>query len=133
MMNISDLAMRDFAEISGGQQQRVFIARAIAQETGIMLLDEPTSSLDIKYQMSLMEILKKLVEELDISVIMAVHDLNMAVRYSNRLLMMSGGRIVAAGKPLDVLNENNMRVHYGVEAVAKSENGVPYIVPLKLV
>jgi iron complex transport system ATP-binding protein len=98
-----------------------------------MLLDEPTSSLDIKYQMSLMEILKKLVEELDMSVIMAIHDLNMAVRYSNRLLLMSDGMIVAAGNPLDVLNEHNMREHYGVEAVAKSENGVPYIVPLKLV
>nr|WP_321496261.1 ABC transporter ATP-binding protein [uncultured Methanolobus sp.] len=133
MLNIADLAMRDFARISGGQQQRVFIARAIAQETGIMLLDEPTSSLDIKYQMSLMEILKKLVDELDISVMMAIHDLNMAVRYSHRLILMSEGRIVAAGEPLDVLNENNMREHYGVEAVAKFENGVPYIVPLKLV
>jgi iron complex transport system ATP-binding protein len=133
MMDVLDFALRDYNEISGGQQQRVIIARAIAQETGILLLDEPTSSLDIKHQIGLMEIMGSLVKDLGISVIMAIHDLNIAARYSHRLLLMSGGRIVAAGSPMSVLNKENIREHYGVEALIKEENDIPYIIPLRSV
>ena len=131
MMAVSDFAFRAYNEISGGQQQRVIIARAIAQETGILLLDEPTSSLDIKHQVSLMEILSELAKDTGISVIMAIHDLNIAARYSQRILLMSKGRIVAAGDPMTVLNRENIREHYGVEALVKEEDGIPYIIPLK--
>jgi iron complex transport system ATP-binding protein len=131
MLGIPDLAFRDYNEISGGQQQRVIIARAIAQETGILLLDEPTSSLDIRHQIGLMELLKELVEDTGISVIMAIHDLNIAARYSERLLLMSEGRIVAAGSPAEVLSRENIGKYYGVEALVKEENGIPYIIPVK--
>ncbi|MGB3907026.1 MAG: ABC transporter ATP-binding protein [Methanomethylovorans sp.] len=133
MMGVSNFAFRDYNEISGGQKQRVIIARAIAQETGILLLDEPTSNLDIKHQISLMDVLDMLVKNLNISVIMTIHDLNIAARYSQRLLLMSNGRIVAAGNPLSVLNTENIRKYYGVEALVKEENDIPYIIPLKAV
>lgn len=133
IMDVLDFALRDYNEISGGQQQRVIIARAIAQETGILLLDEPTSSLDIKHQIGLMEIIRSLVRDFGISVIMAIHDLNIAARYSDRLLLMSGGKIIAAGSPMSVLNKENIRNHYGVEALIKEENDIPYVIPLRCV
>ncbi len=134
MLNIEDLAMRDINETSGGQQQRVFIARALAQEPDILLLDEPTSNLDIQHQLEVMEIIKDLVVKKRISAIMAVHDLNLASRYADRLIIMKGGRIVEAGSPPDVLTPENIRSVYGVEAEVINRNGgMPYILPIRSV
>jgi iron complex transport system ATP-binding protein len=85
MLNIEELAMRDINELSGGQQQKVFIARALTQEPDVLLLDEPTSNLDIKHQLEVMEIIKSIVREKEISAIMAIHDLNLASRYADRI------------------------------------------------
>jgi len=134
MLNIEDLAMRDINETSGGQQQRVFIARALAQEPDILLLDEPTSNLDIQHQLEVMEIIKDLVVKKGISAIMAVHDLNLASRYTDRVIIMKGGRIFDAGTPPDVLTPENIRLVYGVEAEVINRNGgMPYIIPLRSV
>ena len=134
MLNIEDLAMRDINETSGGQQQRVFIARALAQEPDILLLDEPTSNLDIQHQLEVMEIIKDLVAKKGISAIMAVHDLNLASRYTDRVIIMKGGRIFDAGSPPDVLTPENIRSVYGVEAEVINRNGgMPYIIPLRSV
>jgi iron complex transport system ATP-binding protein len=134
MLNIEDLAMRDINEISGGQQQRVFIARALAQEPGTLLLDEPTSNLDIQHQLEVMEIIKDLVVKKGISTIMAVHDLNLASRYTDRVIIMKGGRIFAAGTPPDVLTPENIRSVYGVEVEVINRNGeMPYIIPIRSV
>ncbi len=126
---IVNFAMRDFNEISGGQQQKVMIARALAQEADILIFDEPTSNLDIRHQLEVMELIKKLVVEKGISAIMAVHDLNLASRYADRVIMMYGGSIYSAGEPASVLIPENIAFVYGVEVAVKSEDGKPYIVP----
>ncbi len=131
MMAIEDLAMRDFNELSGGQQQKVLIARALAQEAGTLLLDEPTSNLDIKHQIEVMELLKDLVANKGLSAIMAVHDLNLASRYADRVIIMKDGRIFDAGSPSDVLTPENIRSVYDVDVeVVNSSSGNPHIVPI---
>jgi iron complex transport system ATP-binding protein len=131
LLGIMEFAMRDFNEISGGQQQKVLIARALAQEADVLLLDEPTSNLDIRHQLEVMDIMKGIVRKKGISAIVAIHDLNLASRYTDRLLMMNGGRIFAAGDPESVLTVENIRQAYGVEALVKSDGERPYIVPVR--
>ncbi len=132
MLGIENLAMRDITELSGGQQQKVFIARALAQEPEILLLDEPTSNLDIKHQLEVMNIIKSITNEKGITAIMAIHDLNLASRYADRVIMMHEGRIFAAGSPEEVLTPENIREVYGVEAeVLCGKDGKPLILPLR--
>ncbi|MEA1906926.1 MAG: ABC transporter ATP-binding protein [Euryarchaeota archaeon] len=131
LLGIMEFAMRDFNEISGGQQQKVLIARALAQEADILLLDEPTSNLDIRHQLEVMEIMTNIVHRKKLSAVMAIHDLNLAARYTTRILMMNGGRIFAAGNPESVLTTENIRRAYGVEALVKSDGERPYIIPVK--
>ncbi len=99
-------------EISGGEQQRVILARAIAQDTPLLLLDEPTTHLDIRYQMQFLELLFEHVKEKKTSVIIALHDLNQAVRFCDEVLLLSCGKIFASGKPHKVLSEENLSTVY---------------------
>lgn len=132
LIGIEDLAMRDINELSGGQQQKVLIARAIAQDPSILLLDEPTSNLDIKHQLEVIEIIREKVMERNISAIMAVHDLNLAAKYTDRIVMMKDGKIFAAGMPDKVLTPENIRSVYGVVAEVINNNGTsPHIIPLR--
>ncbi|MEA1894868.1 MAG: ABC transporter ATP-binding protein [Euryarchaeota archaeon] len=131
MLKIKYLAMRDFNEISGGQQQKVLIARALAQDAEILLLDEPTSNLDIRHQLEVMEILTKLVKKKGLSVMMAIHDLNLASRYSDRIIMLNGGGIRDVGDPVSVLTAENIQSVYGVEVIVKHEADKPYIIPIR--
>jgi iron complex transport system ATP-binding protein len=108
-------AERYFNEISGGEKQRVMLASAIAQEPEVMLLDEPTSALDLKYQVQILNILKRLNEEKNITVIMAMHDLNLASRYCQRLILLQDGAIVQDGTPEEVLQKEIIENVYGVE------------------
>ncbi len=134
LMDIEDLAMRDWGELSGGQQQKVLIARALAQEAGVLLLDEPTSNLDIKHQLEVMEIMTDLVAKRGLSVIMAVHDLNLASRYTDRVIIMKDGKIFDAGSPSKVLTTENVGSVYDVEVDVINRNGEkPYIVPIRSV
>ncbi|MGP8330003.1 MAG: ABC transporter ATP-binding protein [Methanosarcinaceae archaeon] len=133
LLGIMEFAMRDFNEISGGQQQKVLIARALAQEADILLLDEPTSNLDIRHQLEVMEIMTNVVKNNGISAIMAIHDLNLASRYTDRILIMNEGVIFAAGKPESVLTVENIRQVYGVEVIVKSDGERPYIIPIRAV
>lgn len=130
LLGIEDSALLLFNELSGGQQQKVLIARALAQETGILLLDEPTSNLDIWHQIDVMEILRSLVRKKRLTAIMAIHDLNMAARYSDRVLMMKKGKIMAGGKPNDVLNRENLEAIYGIKADVRCMEEIPYVIPL---
>jgi len=131
LLGIEDLALSIFNELSGGQQQKVLIARALVQETGIILLDEPTSNLDIWHQLDVMETVRKLVREKQVTAIMAVHDLNLASRYSDSIIMMQQGKIIAAGSPGSVLTSENIAEVYGVEARISTHAEVPYVVPLR--
>jgi len=131
MLNIEDLAMQDINELSGGQQQKVFIARALTQEPDVLLLDEPTSNLDIRHQLEVMDIIKNIVRERGISAIMAIHDLNLASRYADRIVMMNGGEIFDAGDAASVLTPENIKRVYGVEAEVNNNHGRPYIVPIR--
>lgn len=132
LMGIEDLAMRDINEMSGGQQQKVLIARALAQEPSILLLDEPTSNLDIKHQLEVIEIIREKVMERNISAIMAVHDLNLASKYTDRIIMMKDGKIFDTGTPESVLTPENIRSVYGVVAeVINNNGGSPHIIPLR--
>jgi iron complex transport system ATP-binding protein len=131
LMGIENLAMRNFNEISGGQQQKVIIARALAQEAQVLLLDEPTSNLDIMHQLEVMELIKRMVSAMALAVVVSVHDLNLAARYSDRVLMLHQGRIVAAGDPLSVFTTDNIAAVYHVKARVNTVEGRPHIIPLK--
>ncbi|MGD6932697.1 MAG: ABC transporter ATP-binding protein [Candidatus Bathyarchaeia archaeon] len=130
-LGIGHLAMRLFNELSGGEQQKVIIARALAQQPKLMLLDEPTSSLDIKHQLEILCLLKNLSQSKERSVIVTLHDLNLASRFSDRLLMLKKGCIYAVGTPEEVLTEENIEAVYGIKAkVTSSIIGKPQITPI---
>lgn len=130
LLGLMEFAMRDINEISGGQQQKVLIARALAQKADILLLDEPTSNLDIKHQLEVMEIMKNIVKNKGISAIMALHDLNLASRYADRIIMMKEGKIFAVGNPASVFTVENIKQVYGVQALVKDDGKRPYIIPI---
>jgi iron complex transport system ATP-binding protein len=130
-MGLDSLALCNFDELSGGQQQKILIARALAQDTGVILLDEPTSNLDIWHQLDVMENVKRLVNSRNVTALMAVHDLNLASKYSDHILMMKNGRIVAEGRPALVLTTENIADVYGVEAYVHTHAETPYVMPIK--
>jgi len=111
----SQFADRYFNEISGGEKQRVMIASALAQNPEMMLLDEPTASLDLKYQIQILSILKNLNAEHKMTLIMAMHDLNLASKFCNRLILVNEGQIVRDGTPEQVLEKNILEQVYGIE------------------
>lgn len=128
MFNITHLARRRFDEISGGEQQKVLIARALMQEAKIFLLDEPTSSLDIKHQLEVMDLIKKLVSDNNLAVIVSVHDLNLASMYCDKVIMMKEGKIFAAGETSSVLTRENIKNVYGVDVAISRIYGKPRII-----
>ncbi len=131
LLNIENLAMRKINEISGGERQKVLIARALAQEAKILLLDEPTSNLDIKHQLEVMNLIRKLTKEKNIATIIALHDLNLASMYCDKLIMMKEGKIFAAGKPDYVLTVHNIEEVYGIKVIIERRSNRPYIVLLE--
>jgi iron complex transport system ATP-binding protein len=129
-LNIDKLAMRNFYELSGGEQQRVLVARSVAQEAKVLLLDEPTSNLDIKHQLEVMELTQNLVETQGLAAVIAIHDLNLAARYCDKILMMKNGVIFAAGAPSTVLSVENIGEVYGVEVEINYSRNNLFIVPI---
>ena len=111
IVGLKDFAERSFTTLSGGEQQRVILARALTQETESLILDEPTNHLDIKYQLQIMDIVKSL----NLTVIAAIHDLNIAAMYCDRLVALKDGQIVGAGKPKDLLTEKFIKDLYEVD------------------
>ncbi len=129
-MGVENLATQEFGRLSSGQAQRVLMARAIAQEAKVLLLDEPTSNLDVKYQMEVMETVRRLVTEKSIGVCAIIHDLDLAMRFCDRVVLMSDGHIVAAGPTTEVITPENIRKVYEVDAVIEHMHGRPRVVIL---
>ena len=129
-MDVDELAMHRFNELSSGQTQRVLMARAIAQEARVFLLDEPTSNLDIRYQIEVMESIREIVRGKGVSACAIVHDLELAMRYCDKVMMLHGGRILAAGPPEDVITPGNVSKVYGVDIVIDTNYGEPHVIVL---
>jgi len=127
-----DLADRPVDELSGGQRQRVWIAMALAQETDLLLLDEPTTFLDISHQIEVLDLLTDLNQTRGTTVVMVLHDLNLAARYADHLVAMANGRLHAAGPPEAVLTEDNVRQVFGLQSriVTDPTSGRPTMLPI---
>ncbi|WP_433295217.1 ABC transporter ATP-binding protein [Pseudonocardia sp. CA-142604] len=129
---IADLAERPVDQLSGGQRQRAWISMALAQGTDLLLLDEPTTFLDLAHQVDVLELVRRLHSEVGRTVVMVLHDLNLAARYADRLVAMREGRIVAAGKPAEVITEELLEEVFGLAArvIPDPVAGTPLVVPI---
>ncbi len=127
-----DLAERPVDQLSGGQRQRVWIAMAIAQQTDLLLLDEPTTFLDIAHQIDVLDLVDQLNTEQGRTVVVVLHDLNLACRYANHLVAMRDGAIVAAGEPSEVITAARVEEVFGLECqiIEDPVSGTPLVVPI---
>ncbi len=128
LMDLDELAFRRVDELSGGEVQKVMIARALAQKPRILLLDEPTNNLDVRNQIEIMRLIRKIAKESGISVVSTMHDLNLASLYADRILMLKDGEIFAEGG-LEVLTKENIRAVYGIDVEVVRFNGKAVILP----
>jgi iron complex transport system ATP-binding protein len=117
-------ADRPAAELSGGERQRVFLARAIAQQPQVMLLDEPTANLDVAHQLRVLDLVRQLTRE-GLAAIAAIHDLSLASRYCDALVLLHHGQVVAQGSPASVITPDNLAAVYGVRAVVERNPHAP--------
>ncbi|PIC83979.1 ABC transporter ATP-binding protein [Sporosarcina sp. P1] len=120
--NLTDKRHKDLEALSGGERQRVWIAMALAQQSEILCLDEPTTYLDIYYQIELLELVKSLNEDYGLTIVMVLHDINQAIRYSDVIIMMKNGRIIAEGPPREIITKDVIKEVYGVNAVFKEDD-----------
>ncbi|MGC8497058.1 MAG: ABC transporter ATP-binding protein [Thermoplasmata archaeon] len=132
LTDILQLRDKSIREVSGGERQRVIIAMAIAQDPKILLLDEPNANLDLKYQISVFELLKNLVRTKQISIMVAMHDVNLAVKYCNKIMLLNKGEIVQFDTPEKVITEENIKKVYEIDSsIIKDGNGsLSYIIPI---
>ena len=129
MLDLEALSLRYIDEMSGGELQKVSIARALVQEPRVLLLDEPTSSLDLKNQLEILGIVRSVVTDHDVAAVMTMHDLNMALRYADRFIFLKEGVIHAAGGP-GVVTPETIEAVYGVPVTVERYNGFRVVVPL---
>ncbi|MCU1523002.1 MAG: transporter [Arthrobacter sp.] len=126
------LADRNVDELSGGQRQRVWIAMALAQETDVLLLDEPTTYLDLAHQVEVLDLITDLNRERGTTVVIVLHDLNLAARYADHVIAMKSGRIAAEGNAREVVTENMVKDVFGLDCRVAPDpvSGAPLIIPL---
>jgi iron complex transport system ATP-binding protein len=133
-LGVEELATRYLNELSGGQKQLVSIAQALVRAPRVLLMDEPTSSLDLHRQLDVLGLIRRVARERGITALVALHDLNLAARHADHLLVLHGGRLYAAGTPAAVLSERTIREVYGVEArVEVDVDGRPVVTALRAV
>ena len=118
------------AELSGGQKQRVWIAMALAQDTKVLFLDEPTTYLDIRYQLQILRLIRRLNREFGITIIMVLHDINQSLYYSDEIVAMQDGRIRAQGLPEQIITPELVRSVYDVELEIREVDGKPFVIPV---
>lgn len=117
-------------ELSGGQKQRVWIAMALAQDTKVLFLDEPTTYLDVRYQLQILKLIQKLNREYGITIVMVLHDINQSLYYSDEIVAMKGGKIIAQGVPEGILTGELVKEVYDVDLTIQSVDGKPFVIPV---
>ena len=128
-----DLAERRVGELSGGEQQRVLLARALAQSTPILLMDEPTAHLDLQHQVAIMELIRQLAKQENLAILAALHDLNLAASYADRISLLVEGKIQASGRPAQVLTPEiiSAAYHLPVSVISHPFTDTPLVLPGK--
>ena len=130
-LELVELADRLVTTLSGGERQRVLIARALAQAAPIVLLDEPTTALDVGHQQQVLELIDELRKEHGLTIVTTMHDLTLAGQYADRLVLMDGGRVVVDGPASEVLTEDNLARYYGARVRIISDGAGPVVLPLR--
>ena len=118
------------AELSGGQKQRVWIAMALAQGTQILFLDEPTTYLDIRYQLQILHLIRQLNQEFGMTIVMVLHDINQSLHYSDEIVTMSDGQVCAHGLPEEIMTPELIRRVYDVDLSIRPVDGKPFVIPV---
>jgi iron complex transport system ATP-binding protein len=129
---VAHVGSRSFRALSGGERQRVMLARALAQEARLLLLDEPTAFLDLRHRLTVYALLAKLHRERGLTIVVISHDINLAARHCDRLVLLRGGAIAAEGTPAEVLRPDPIRSVYDVEVEVRTDpsSGRPFVIPL---
>lgn len=133
MTGLTNLQFQSLDTLSGGERQRAWIAMTVAQQPEILILDEPTTYLDIGFQVEVLELVRKLNREMGITILMVLHDLNLAARYSDSLYAIKDGKVYAGGTPAEVLTTDHLQTIFGIDAqiIFDSINNCPFFIPNK--
>ncbi|AEE14998.1 Phosphonate-transporting ATPase [Thermodesulfobium narugense DSM 14796] len=126
MLSLHEISMRFVDELSGGELQKVIVARALVQEPILILMDEPTNNLDIKSQIEVMNIIKRIIKEKKISCLVAIHDINLALRFIDKFILMKDGKIFSSGG-LEIITEENFNKVFGVKVKIQNIDGRPFL------
>ena len=129
LLDLENYSMRYTNELSGGELQKVIIARALAQQPKVLLMDEPTSNLDLKNQIEVLSIIKEIINIQKISAVVTMHDLNLALRFANKFILIKEGELFAFGDAT-VLNSESIKSVYGVDVVIEEYLGIPVVIPI---
>ena len=129
ILGLEKYSLRYIDELSGGEFQKVLIARALAQEPSVLMFDEPTSNLDLKNQIEVINIIKKIARSKKISAIVTMHDLNLALRFADKFMLLREGKIFAAGG-IDIMTAENIEYVYSIPVKVGRLNNIPVILPL---
>ncbi|MFD1448779.1 ABC transporter ATP-binding protein [Oceanobacillus profundus] len=132
IMDITKLANHNIDELSGGQRQRVWIAMALAQQTDILFLDEPTTFLDITYQVEILDMLTDLNQKMGTTIVMVLHDINLSARYADNIFAIHNGKLVAEGEPSNVITSSLVKDVFGLDCIVVEDpiSGSPSVVPI---
>ena len=129
-MDVVHLSDKNVSEVSGGQRQRVYLARSLTQQPSFFIFDEPTSALDLKFQMKTMIAMREIIRERDSGMLIALHDINLALNYTDKVVLIKDGKVFDSGPPSEAINEATIREVYGVETqIIQTETG-RYILPI---
>ncbi|MPN31718.1 Ferric enterobactin transport ATP-binding protein FepC [bioreactor metagenome] len=126
--NVAEFKDSQISDLSGGQRQSVWIAMALAQNTKILFLDEPTTYLDIRYQIEILKLIKQLYKEFGITIITVLHDINQAIHYSDEIIAMKDGKIIAQGAPKDVISEKTIKEVYDIDLKVENVQGSSFVI-----